>query len=93
MATKDITDIQVLLAYEKAAETVGGQRLYPYDILMQETGQPEKVCFRAMERASDRDLVECGVSLRTGWLTDKGKQLLEEWRRGQKTDSTERHGD
>lgn len=49
---------------------------FPYEALAVETGQPEKVCFRAMERALDRGLIECGVSIRTGWLTDKGKQLL-----------------
>ena len=29
------------------------------------------------ERAARRDLVEYGVSLRTGWLTDKGRALLD----------------
>ena len=32
----------------------------------------------AMERAYDHGLIECGVSLRTGWLTAKGEALLAE---------------
>lgn len=49
---------------------------FPYEALAVETGQPEKVCFRAMERALDRGYIECGVSIRTGWLTAAGKQLI-----------------
>lgn len=49
---------------------------FPYEALAASTGQPEKVCYRAMERAEKRGLIEYGVSLRTGWLTDKGKALL-----------------
>lgn len=75
MATKDITDLQVCDAYAKYnADTT--RREFPYDILQRTTGQPEKVCYRAIERAYSRDLIEFGVSLRTGWLTEKGNQLL-----------------
>lgn len=49
---------------------------WPYELLAQWTGQPEKVCYRAMERAEENGLLEYGVSLRTAWLTDKGKALL-----------------
>lgn len=49
---------------------------FPYEALALETGQPEKVCYRAMERADRRGLIECGVSLRTGWLTKAGAELL-----------------
>jgi hypothetical protein len=51
---------------------------FPYEALAAETGQAEKVCYRAMERAYDRGLIECGVSLRTGWLTPAGRALVEE---------------
>lgn len=50
---------------------------FPYQALAIETGQPEKVCYRAMERADKRGLIEVGTSLRTGWLSAKGKALLE----------------
>lgn len=52
--------------------------LFPHEALAVETGQPEKVCYRALERACDRGLIEYGTSLRTGWLTKAGLDLLEE---------------
>lgn len=74
MATKDVSDLQVVQAHAKYhAEPLGR---WPYELLAEWTGQVEKVCFRAMERASDRGLLEYGVSLRTAWLTQKGKALL-----------------
>jgi hypothetical protein len=73
MATKDITDKQVCEAYRDSNTKA---RIYPYDILMERTGQPYKVCWRAIERASRRDLIDYGVTMRTGWLTEKGKSLL-----------------
>lgn len=88
MATKDITDKQVCEAYaeiKKQTDDLMSRRAlliekhdWPYDLLMKMTGQPEKVCYRAMERAEERGLIEYGVSLRSGWLTEKGKELLRE---------------
>lgn len=85
MATKDISDKLVCEAYA-AYRAISDETLktgiepvddvFPYNILQEITGQPFKVCYRAMERAADRDLIEYGVSLRTGWLTEKGKALL-----------------
>lgn len=49
---------------------------FPYEALAAQTGQPERVCYRALERAERRGLIEYGVSLRTGWLTDKGRAVL-----------------
>lgn len=74
MAMKDITDRQVVLAYIERDAT--WPRVFVYDILMRETGQPFKVCYKCMERACDRGYIDFGVSLRTGWVTDKGKALL-----------------
>jgi len=81
LQTKDITDEMVCRAYERAEIQRGNGRVwrdydYPYVTLERETGACFKVCYRAMERACDRGYVECGVSLRTGWLTDKGKELI-----------------
>ncbi len=45
-------------------------------VLQRQTGAPWKVIDAAMERASDRGLVDYGVTLRSGWLTDKGKALI-----------------
>lgn len=74
MATKDITDIQVLQAQQIWREDQGGP--WGYEILMFQTGQPQKVCMQAMMRAERRDLLGYGVSLRTAWITDKGRELL-----------------
>jgi len=85
MATKDITDRQVCeavrdyhLQIKEAGEPYGkliGLK-WPYELLAQRTGEPEKVCYRAMERAEERGLIDYGVSLRTGWLSEKGEELL-----------------
>ena len=87
MARKDITDLQVCLAVaesdsnrkHKLANMESGP---PYlsthidEILNLMTDQPIKVCYRALERAYSRGLVDYGVGLYIGWLTDAGKQLL-----------------
>lgn len=75
--TGDISDYQVLKAYEESKRH-GLFKKFPYDILMERTGACEKVCYRAMERAYDRDLIEYGVSLRSGWITEKGYTLMSE---------------
>lgn len=78
MAMKDISDLVVLQAYMQAfceREILGDYR-FPYQILHEWTGQPVKVCYRCMERACDRGLIEYGVSLRCGWIDVKGYELL-----------------
>lgn len=39
---------------------------------------PPKVARAAIDREYKRGLLECGVSDRTGWLTDKGRARLAE---------------
>jgi hypothetical protein len=73
MARKDITDRQVCEAYQAYAKDRNDS---PEKYLMKLTGQPEKVCWSAMERACSRELIDYGVNIRAGWLTDKGKALL-----------------
>jgi hypothetical protein len=77
MATKDISDVQVLIAIIKSRSEKPRNR-WPYEILQEETGECFKVCWRALERVSKRDYVDYGVSLRTCWLTDKGKEFLKQ---------------
>ena len=36
----------------------------------------EKALLRTFEKLVARGYIECGVSARTGWLTDKGKSAL-----------------
>lgn len=92
MAMKDIPDALVLKAYDEyrdipesreKRERTGNGYTYPYDLLMQWTGQPFKVCYKCMQRAESRGLVDCGVSLRTGWITDKGKQIFNPCKEGE----------
>lgn len=81
MARKDITDLQVCLAYQQTREYNRGRvtdLIWPEDLLVKWTGQQVKVCYRAMERAADRGYIDCGVSLRAGWLTETGKALVGE---------------
>lgn len=75
MARKDITDEQVCRAAQQwhAAPSADA---FIVDILAKQTKQPDKVCYRAMERTHERGYIEYGVSLRTAWLTDKGKELI-----------------
>jgi hypothetical protein len=67
MSRKDITDEQVIMACDEF-QSRRYEGLFVTDILMRDTGQPEKVCIAAMERAEKRGLIECGVSLRTAWV-------------------------
>lgn len=77
MATKHISDIQVLLAQKEWRQNQQGP--WAYQILAMQTGEPPKVCIRAMERAHVRGLLEYGVSLRTAWFTKKGADLIHEY--------------
>lgn len=76
MATKDITDIQVCEAVRDTFDHAGRHIASPHTLLTERTGQPPKVCWKAIERACRRDLIDYGVGLTFPWLTDKGKQLL-----------------
>lgn len=74
MATKDISDAQVCEAVAlRDRRREGGQDQFVTDILAEKTGQPLKVCEAAMKRAHRRGLIDFGVSLRTAWLTESGR--------------------
>ena len=79
MATKDISDLEVVEAYihfKISSGLYGIHDRWPCLILMAWTGECEKVCYSAMERAQNRGYIECGVSLRSGWVTQKGMDLV-----------------
>lgn len=77
MSVKDISDEQVIRAYIDSRKlSTTGNRIYPYELLIERTGQCGKVCYRAMERAASRGFIDYGVSLRSGWPTDKGLHKL-----------------
>lgn len=50
---------------------------WPYEIA-EAAGYPWKVAYRRMERLVELGFVDYGVSLRTGWLTEKGRARLAE---------------
>jgi hypothetical protein len=78
MPRRDVTDIQVCQAYGlKNKEAKAGRSFDVIEHLAVHTGQPEKVVYRAMERAYRHGLVEFGVSLRSGWLTEKGEGMVQ----------------
>ena len=88
MATKDITDLMVLKAYDEMCKQRDEdlktgyfghpQREWVYEILSRWTGECEKVCYRACERAEKRGYIDVGVSLRSGWLSPEGKKFLKD---------------
>lgn len=87
MATKDISDEQVCLAYLKYQKPSPMNFPYwPEEHLMIMTLQPKKVCFSAMKRADRRGYLDYGVNLHSGWLTDKGKRLVRKHKESQMLD-------
>ena len=83
MARKHVTDHQVCLAYwccqDIETRLHSGKTVvapWPEELLSTWTKQPQKVCYRAMERAHRRGLIAYGVSLRAGWLTQTGNALI-----------------
>ena len=76
MKRSDITDRMVCEAYAiKNADPFGWRDMADV-ILIRLTGASRKVAYAAMERAERNGFIESGVSLRSGWLTDKGRELL-----------------
>ena len=75
MARKDIPDDMVCYA-TFLYRTQEGDRMFITDLLEELSGEPYKVCVRAMERTHSRNYINYGVSLRTAWLEPKGVELL-----------------
>lgn len=73
MKRSDISNIEVCQAVAEYQRVQGN---FPYEILARKFNCSEKLAYSACERAEKKDLIDYGVSLRTGWLTEKGKQLL-----------------
>lgn len=75
MATKDITDLQVVQAVAKA-RAAKPWRACIDEILSEETGECVKVCLAAMHRACGRDLIDYGTMIEGAFLSSKGEELL-----------------
>ena len=93
MKRSDISDAEVVAACRDAHRV---REIRALDLLVQRTGAPEKVAFRAMERAEERRLIECGVGIATAWPVERevpeadlgrragerhGPEVGEDWRR------------
>lgn len=76
MSRKHVTNDVVCYAYYIARKKNKDPN-FVYKFLSRVTKEQEKVCFRAMERACKKGLINFGVSLQCGWLSDKGKDLLQ----------------
>lgn len=83
MQLKDITNLQVVRAVRVAcielARTDESSRLtarHAAQVLMDDTGAPEKLAYAALFRATDRGLLNYGVSVRMAWLEDKALEML-----------------
>jgi hypothetical protein len=74
-----ISDEMVCKAYVYYQENFAGKgsEKFPYDILHEWTGEDFQVCYESMERTCRNGFVEYGVSLRTGWITKEGKELID----------------
>lgn len=74
---KDITDRQVCEAVaERLQRQAAGIYARASHVLQERTGQPLKVCDRAIERAANRGLVDWGVHSDGCWLTKAGLEML-----------------
>lgn len=84
MKTSDINDKAVCLVYavfwEKLTASAFSPVTPPFKELMRIFNAPEKVAFAACWRAEKNGLLEYGVNVSCGWLTDKGKALIDDSR-------------
>ena len=80
MQLKDISTKEVLQLQNKWSENnhedITTENPFVYEILAKKYGVDEKLIFSKMEKLEDEGYLEYGVSLRTAWLTEKGKLEL-----------------
>ena len=82
---KHVPELEMLRAIRAFREDLEGGNLrapFPYERLGDRF--PWKVLYRKMEQMDEKGCLEYGVSLSTGWLTDKGKARLRELEDGAK---------
>ena len=73
MQIKDIPLKSIVLACKDFHEQGGDT---PLERLVKGFNAPEKLICCAMEKAYSKGYLECGTSIRTAWLTDKGHKFL-----------------
>lgn len=75
-----ISDEMIVLGYlEYNARLKAGMRgKFADEVIKELTKKPMRVIWRAMSRACNRQFIEFGTSLRTGWPTREGLALLDQ---------------
>lgn len=68
------TVLETLRAYRD--QRAGGRQLF-VDGILEGRGYHPKVAYAALEKVERQRLVDCGVSLRSGWLTPEGELRLD----------------
>lgn len=74
MKRSDISTLTVLSAALEAHR--GGVRKATWEYILEKTNTPMKIIYAAMDREDRAGYLEWGVSLRTAWLSEKGKDKL-----------------
>lgn len=75
MKRSDISTLTVLSAALNAHRIKGSGKM-TWEYILEETGAPLKIIYAAMDREDRAGYLEWGVSLRTAWLSEKGKDKL-----------------
>lgn len=74
MKLKDIPVEEVLIQQQKWWKN--NELPFTYEVLGEKYGS-EKLVYKKMEKLAGLGYLEYGVSLRTAWLTEKGKELVD----------------
>lgn len=76
MARKDISDEMIVKALYQLTNPIRHCGREPFDeTIARISSQPEKVVWRALERAASREYITYGTTLRFPFLTRKGFEL------------------
>ena len=73
---KDISDAQVCEVVRRCHARGFADGL-AHEVLSRETGQPKKVCSRAIERTYKRGYLIVGFACEMAWLSEAGEALLQ----------------
>ncbi|MCJ0804081.1 hypothetical protein [Vibrio vulnificus] len=79
MATKDISEIEVLVAVGMLNCFKCKEEKTAIEALQKYKNEPEKVCISAIEREVKKGNVDYGVSINYPFLTKKGVKTLAKW--------------
>ena len=72
MQIKDIPLHAILRTCKNYHEECNADVLSPFEQLRKDFNAPSKLVYAALEKAEDKGFLECGTSIRTAWLTERG---------------------